>query len=249
MDWMKTQIWPSVQPVLRETDHTEYPYAISGGTIFLVAYGGRGFAITARHALYPLTPLLLFATDSSRKPIPLENVFCVPREKLDDDLADFAIIEIDMRKVIRDPEFSSLRFIDLGKVSGDWLNSSSEAVFIVYGYPLQHSEIQAAERSIIAARFMLRGQYRGVSEHSSWVHKISVSHDDNVTDFNGFSGSPVFSFVPNERRPERVFLCGMAIRGSCVSGVVHFLDREALLSGIHAKPAPFQIVRKAEASI
>jgi hypothetical protein len=110
-------------------------------------------------------------------------VFYVPNGKSADDAADFAVIEMDMSKVSHDPEFSELGFIDLEKVSGDWLDSSSEAVFIAYGYPHEHSEIHANKRSITATRFTVRGQYKGVSKHSPSVHTIRVSYDDTVRDF------------------------------------------------------------------
>ncbi len=241
---MTTQIWPSVQPVLRETGYAEYPYAISGGTIFLAVYKGRAFAITARHVILPLTPICLFATDWSQKILPLENVFYVSTDKIDDDFADFAVIELDMRKLLRDPEFSLLKLIDLEKVSGDWLSYSEKATFLVLGYPIEHSEIDITKEFITTARFTLKGNYKGVSEHSSSVHTISISNYDGVTDFNGLSGGPVFSIVPTEGKPYTIFFCGMAIRGSSCSGLVHFLEQEVLISGIQAKPAPYIVNRK-----
>ena len=244
MDRIKTEIWPAVQPMLRETGNDEYPYAIPGGTIFLAVYKGRAFAITARHVLFPLTPICLFATDWLRKILPLENVFYVHADKIDDDFADFAIIELDMRKLLKDPQFSLLRLIDLEKVSGDWLYHSRKAAFLVLGYPTNHSEIDTSKESITTARFTLRGNYEGVSKHCSSVHKISISNDDGVTDFNGFSGGPVFAFVPNERKPDKVFFCGIAIRGSSSSCLVHFLEQEMLIAGIQAKPAPYIVKRK-----
>jgi len=158
--------------MLRETANDEYPYAISGGTIFLAAYKGRAFAITARHVIVPLTPICLFATDWSQKILPLENVFYVSADKIDDDFADFAVIELDMRKLIKDPEYSLLRLIDLEKVSGDWLYHAEKGTFLVLGYPIEQSEIDITEESITTARFTLRGNYKGVSEHSSSVHTI-----------------------------------------------------------------------------
>ena len=244
MDWIKTEIWPAVQPVLRETQVPEYPYSISGGTIFLAVYKGRAFAITARHVLFPLTPICLFANDWSQRILPLENVFYVSPKKIDDDYADFAIIEFDIRKLINDSEFSLAKFIDIEKVSGDWLLNSKEAEFLVLGYPLEHSEIQLPEEAITTARYLLRGNYREVSKHSTSVHTIEISHNNGVTDFNGFSGGPVFAFMPNAKIPERVFLCGMAIRGSSNSGLVHFLDLKVLISRIQEKPAPYKVERK-----
>jgi len=240
MDWIKKEIWPAVQPVLRETQVPEYPYSV-GGTIFLAVYRGRAFAITARHVLFPLTPICLFANDWSQRILPLENVFSVPRENEDDDWADFTIIEMDMRKLMKDQEYSLLKLIDLEKVSGDWRGSSKVTEFFVFGYPLEHTEIQISEKSITTARFMLRGNYRGVSEHSSGVHTIVISHTNGVTEFNGFSGGPVFAFLPNARTANKVFLCGMAIRGSFNSGLIHFLELEVLIAGIQVKPAPYKV--------
>jgi hypothetical protein len=243
MDWIKREIWPAVQPVLRETQAPDYPYSI-GGTVFLAVYKGRAFAITARHVLFPLTPICLFANDWSQRILPLENVFSVPRENEDNDWADFAIIEMDMRKLMRDHEFSLLQLIDLGKVSGDWLGNLGGSDFFVFGYPLEHSKIQISEESITTARFMLQGNYKGASDHSSGVHTIAISHTNGVTDFNGFSGGPVFSFLPNAIAARKVFFCGMAIRGSFRSRLIHFLDREVLIAGIQVKPAPYKVELK-----
>lgn len=254
MEWIKTEIWPAVQPLLRETQVAEYPYSISGGTIFLAVYKGRGFAITARHVLFPSTsnrfvpipptPICLFVNDWSQRIIPLEDVFYIPPNKIDDDFMDFAIIEFDMRKLLRDQEFSLLKLINLEKVSGDWICSSKEAEFVVLGYPLEHSEIQLSEESIITSRFMLKGNYRGISKHSPSVHTIAISYDKGITDFNGFSGGPVFAFLPNAKNPKKVMLCGMAIRGSFNSGLLHFLELEMILEGIQAKPALFKSIER-----
>lgn len=161
MDWIKREIWPAVQPVLRETQAPDYPYSI-GGTVFLAVYKGRAFAITARHVLFPLTPICLFANDWSQRILPLENVFSVPRENEDNDWADFAIIEMDMRKLMRDHEFSLLQLIDLGKVSGDWLGNLGGSDFFVLVIHLSTPKYKYRKNPSLLLALCFKGITRGL---------------------------------------------------------------------------------------
>lgn len=244
MDWLKNHIWPSVQPIIQETGYPDYPCAIPGGTVFFVVYHGRAFAVSARHVLFPLDPICLFPTDISQKIIPLENVFYVPEHVTDDDFADFGIIEIDMRRINADPELGSLRAMDLEKVEGNWLSGASESKFVVLGYPNEHSRIEIEEESIIAARYMLKCAYHGISTFSDSVHTLKVVNHAGVSDFNGFSESPVFACIPNEINPKTFLFCGMALRGSIESGYLYFLESNVIFSGILAKPAPYRVTKK-----
>ncbi len=241
--WIKANIWPCIQPIIYETECPAFPYTTCG-TAFLVVYRGRAFAITARHVLFPLNPVCLLPSETSQKLLPFVGVFSVPEDQVSDDFADFAIIEIDMSKIKRDSELGATQAIVLERVVGDWISRAHELNLFICGYPTQHSKIEIDNEAIINPRYMLRGRYSGMSSHSPEMHTISVSDACGVDNFAGFSGSPVFACIPNEQEPTEVVLCGMAVRGTSSSGLIHFVERDILVAGVRVKPAPYRVTRK-----
>lgn len=215
MDTWHRDLWPAIQPLICETGHSDFPYAVPGGTIFLATYQGRLFAITARHVLHPLNPICLFSSDFTDKLLPLEDVFFVPFEKCEEEYQDIAIAEFDPRKLIRDTDFKCTKFIDLEKtVNKDWLACAGRSRFAIFGYPSDHSQLDYENKNTTTRRFSLFASYHGMFFNHPGVHSLKIHNAATVSSFNGFSGSPVFGWLPEDTRPNTITFCGMVLRGT-----------------------------------
>ena len=141
----------AVQLLVFETGVEDAPYS-TAGTAFLVGYERRAFMVTARHCLRPesLTPICIFPTDLSRRLIPLRDVFFLPEHKVDDNFADFAIIEIDLPELDRETREASV--INFALALDDWHTPRIESRFVVLGYPIEHVFVDY-ERELVSTRW------------------------------------------------------------------------------------------------
>lgn len=224
----------SVQPLVFETGSADYPYSTKG-TVFLVGYEGKPYVLTARHALNPECPIpiCVFPSDTSHRLIPLDDVFFVPRTEVDEDFVDLAAISIDIKNVTH-PEVAQATLIDLALACGEWQESTEDVQFFIIGYPEERSFINDETQEIRTDRVVLFGRYGGPSPLQH-LHLFHVSDSLSLSTFSGFSGGPVFAWMENpDQRPVPV-LCGMALRGTPASGLIHFLDRQMLLDALAVK--------------
>lgn len=225
---------PSVQPLVFETGNEAFLYSTKG-TVFLVGYEGKPYVLTARHALYPerLAPICVFPSDTSHCLIPLKDVFFVSRSDEDEDFVDLAAIAIDTMRVTH-PEVAQATLINLALACGDWMSYAGEAQFFVIGYPEERSIVNYENRELRTDRMVLFGRYGGRSSLSH-LHLLRVSDSLGLKTFSGFSGGPVFTWIERPERRPALVLCGMTLRGTPDSGLIHFLDREVLLDALAVK--------------
>lgn len=231
-----SRVAASVQPLVFETGIPATPYA-TRGTTFLVGYEGRAFVLTARHALNPgnLAPLCIFPSDTSRRILPLMDVFFVPEEYVADDFMDLAVIEIDVSKIAH-PELAQAHLIDLGRACGDWTSFPDRSSFVVLGYPEEHSFVDYDQEELATGRIALFGRYYGPSS-LPYLHELEILDALSLSTFSGFSGAPVLAWTEQLGGPAQITLCGMALRGTPTSGRIHFLDRSVLLDALKVKCA------------
>lgn len=225
----------SVQPLVFETGVEEAPYSSTRGTVFLVGYDGGSYVLTARHALQPdnLMPICVFPSDTSHKLIPLGKVFYVPHSPDGEDFEDLAVISIDTSRITH-PDVAGARLINMALVCNEWKKYAHEAQFFVLGYPEERSSFNYETQEFRSDRMILFGRYRGTSP-LQFHHVLSVPDNLSLKTFSGLSGAPVFAWLelPTER-PTTV-LCGMVLRGTPESGIIHFLDRDVLLDALTIK--------------
>lgn len=224
----------SVQPLVFETGIAAFPYC-TRGTVFLVGYKGKPYVITARHALKPeyLGPICVFPSDTSYRLIPLKDVFFVPHTEESEDFVDLAIIAIDTMRITH-PEVAQARLIDLALACGEWKSYAKEAQFFILGYPEERSMVNDDTQELRTDRVALFGRYGGLSP-LPYLHLFRVSDSLGLNTFSGLSGGPVFAWVERlEKRPVPVF-CGMVLRGTPESGLLHFLDSKVLLDALAVK--------------
>lgn len=229
------QLALSVQPLVFETGVEEALYSSTRGTVFLVGYEGRSYVLTARHALQldNLMPICVFPSDTSHKLIPLEKVFYVPHSLEGDDFEDLAVIAIDTRRITH-PDVASAKLIDLALSCGEWKKYAHEVQFFVLGFPEERSFLNYETLEFRADRIILIGRYDGPST-LQYHHVLSVLDTLSLKTFSGLSGAPVFAWLELPmQRPTPVF-CGMVLRGSPESGLIHFLDRDVLLEALKVK--------------
>lgn len=226
---------PCVQPLVFETGVEGARYSSTRGTVFLVGYERRSYVLTARHALQPdnLMPICVFPSDTSHKLIPLEKVFYVPHSPDGEDFEDLAVISIDTSRITH-PDVAGARLIDMALVCSEWKKYAHEALFFVLGCPEERSSLNYETTEFQADRVILLGRYRGPSivQHH---HVLSVVDTLSLTTFSGLSGAPVFAWIELPRQRPKLVLCGMMLRGTPQSGLVHFLDRDVLLDALTVK--------------
>jgi hypothetical protein len=222
-----------VQPLVFETGIDDAPYS-TAGTAFLVKYERRAFVITARHLLRPeaLTPLCIFPSDTSRRLIPLKDIFFLPVENVGDDYADFAVIEIDLQRL--DQETAEASVINLELAAVDWYSVRDSSTFVVLGYPIEHAFVDYETELLSTKCLALSGKYARAA-NAKYLHDIEIDSDLGLSKFSGFSGAPVFSWFEYEPRKGRIALCGMAVQGTPTSKRVRFLDWAVIRDAIKVK--------------
>jgi hypothetical protein len=225
----------AVQPLVFETGAEEVQYA-TAGTIFLVAYMGDWYVCTTRHGLHAEAPpaICVFPNDLSRKIFTLGHVFFVSRQDEPEDFVDLAIIDID--PVCRaDEELAATTPLDLSLLSvADWKNTISGKILLVAGYPKELSTIEHEGQLLRTDRVVLHGNYEGPSKLDH-LHLMRVTDGHSLASFSGLSGGPVLAVPADPNEDSSPILCGMAIRGTAESSLVHFLPAEVLIHAIKVK--------------
>lgn len=230
----------SVQPLVFETGLEDFPYS-TAGTVFLIGYGGKPFVITTRHGLRPDVPcpICVFPSDRSHRLIPLDDVFYVPHTDEPEDFMDLAIMTVDTSG-ISNTEVANAHLIALSPQLPGWPEHAVELVLI--GYPAEHSVVDPVTELLHTERVVLNGCYVGPSPLPH-LHMAKITDAHTLSTFSGFSGGPVFAVIRAPGLSPTAGLCGMAIRGSPSSNIIHFLDRGVLMDALEMRS-----VRKAAGS-
>lgn len=224
----------SVQPLVFETGLDGFPYS-TAGTVFLVGHQGKAFVLTTRHSLRPdsLHPICVFPSDTSHRLIPLDDAFFVPLESEPEDYMDLVVITIDTLR-IKDAEVSGAHLIVLTPNLIGWPDDAAELV--VLGFPEDHAFVDQESQLLHTQRVILNALYAGPSSLPH-LHEARITDAHNLKTFSGFSGGPVFAVLRPPDQPPSIGLCGMAIRGTSSSNIIHFLDRSVLIDALQVRVA------------
>lgn len=215
------------RPVIFATDIAEYPFSISG-TAFLVGFGHIFFIITAKHVVqsYPPEKLVVFPSDKSKKHIRISNWWDVCEETGNTECSDIIICKADLGLISKkDRKNSHLLYLSPPN-SIEWFDSRFTATFFLCGYPHDTNEIDYDAPQINTGQVLLSARYVGPSE-AEGCYKLRAENPLNISNFNGLSGSPVFSIQTKnpftvDSAPKPKF-CGMVLRGSPAEGFIHFI--------------------------
>lgn len=178
-------------------------------------------------------PICVFPSETSHRLIPLKDVFYVPQSSEDEDCVDLAVIRIDVRRIAHS-EVAAASLIDLSLACGEWKEYSGDASFFVIGYPGERSTLNYETLEFRADRETLFGSYGGPSTQPH-VHFLRIPDARSLERFGGLSGAPVFAWIELPGQRPIPVLCGMVLRGTPQSGLIHFLDRDVLLDALNLK--------------
>jgi hypothetical protein len=229
---------PSVRPVFFETGIEEFFYATHGGTLFLVEYLGKPYAITCDHVFKDFEPgRLVVGQDQVPKGCKAANVKGRYRPAdptgaaVDSDVLDIAIL--DFFDGITPEFFRGSAFVLNDETAG----SSEKGHFLqVYGTLKSQTKIEPPDIawSFGHMDFHDRGESNADAVLRVGECRWVESTIDNIT---GISGAPVMDRTTGK-------LCGMVARGTVENGtaIIHFIDifdilqflRSSIVGGGHA---------------
>lgn len=214
----------TAKPVVFDTGWEETPYA-GIGTCFIVLYKQDTFAITAKHVIDDCSgeSLVIFPNKETELSIPFNTYLQVTdSDGNDGDYADIAIFKVDY-KALELEGSSVIRTIDLNKYDSSWNKRKSESELFFFGYPSEHRKIDYEQYLISSDQHLLVAKYVGKSV-SQFCYEIEIKDLKNISNLDGFSGSPVFCISTKKADQPFMTWCGMLIRGTSESKRAYFID-------------------------
>lgn len=224
------------RPLIFTNDIKGYPVSI-GGTAFLVGFGQGIFIVTARHIVqkYPPEKLVVYPSDKSISRIHISNWWDVCEETGNTECSDIIICKADLRLISKkDRKNSHLLFLSMAN-STDWFDLRFTSTFFICGYPYEINEVNYYTCQISTGQIFLPAKYVGPSE-AEGCYKLRVKNPLHIVNFNGLSGSPVFSVQINPSFTDvpvpKPKFCGMLLRGSSAEGFVHFIPAGSIVHAL-----------------
>jgi hypothetical protein len=216
-----------------ETGESEFPFAVAG-TAFAVAFRNELLVLTARHVVgeCPTNQLRLIVADegdcvtlTDRWDIRVED------EEEDGDHNDLLIFRADIRNVSPEARQKN-QVINLTPPDiSDWYETRNEAMFFLFGYPKSANCADYELSKVISNQYLLHGAFVGDSL-SFGCYELAMQNPLKLPEFDGLSGSPVFSLFTGKASGAQPTFCGLAIRGTASSGRVHFLGSQTIVAAL-----------------
>jgi hypothetical protein len=228
-----------VRPVVFITGIDEAPYGMKG-TAFIVGHSGRVFVVTAEHVVrnLPIESIAIFPHKSRTPFVFGDGCKFDSGGDEDTDQYDWAIVEANAKRLSNTARRKG-GVIDLTHpLASDWFDKRYSSDFFALGFPSAVADDldYSAPKDVNTPQLLLRGKYASLG-HGRHVHTLTVDNPLGIRDFDGMSGSPVFSTSGSV-----TVFCGMVLRGTASSRLMHFVDGNVLLHLIrHAmatSPAP-----------
>lgn len=222
------RIRASVRPLLIDSGIQETPIGI-WGTCFLATYQAQLFAVTAAHLVKGnhSGEIRLLASDRSMKRLPLSQGIGVLADAADDEV-DLIVYPASLIGLhIREAQLAQIINLDLPGLMS-WNPFAHAAQFLVIGYPRDYSNIDYESEKVSAGQVLLTGSYTGPSVGRGAMHRLEIENRVELTEFAGFSGSPVFSVTHQVAAKPIYRFCGVAVTGTATSGAMHFVDAATL---------------------
>jgi hypothetical protein len=204
----------------------EFPFGVAG-TCLLIGHRGRVFVITAKHVVRdcPIEQVVIFPAEGSTKGLPIPQYWRVLDETEDADRSDLLIMRAEISPLPK-PILAAMRLFRLTpERTTEWFDDRFSSKFFVVGYPKAVNSVDYEVSTIKLAQVLLEGSYVGPGI-SDGCHEARFLNPLAIPDFDGLSGSPVFS-VANVIGPAAApRFCGIALRGGALGGQIHFLEAE-----------------------
>lgn len=218
------------RPVVFETEIDRFACS-TAGTAFIVAFEQSLFVVTAEHVVkdWPIEKVLVYPSWTSPYTFRYLNWWRVETIPEDHEASDLLIIKVDFNDI---PVALRKDIIVLDLNNSDnvsWYDERHDSQFFLCGFPTHGNDgVDYSTLEIKTSQYFLAGSYEGFSIISPLCHTIKLENPLNLPHFSGLSGSPVFSHRP-EGPPK---FCGLALRGTAASGLIHFLKVEVLIEAL-----------------
>jgi hypothetical protein len=229
---VRQDIADAVRPVFFKTDFEEWLYATHGGTLFLIRFRGRVYALTCNHVFkdFPTGRLFIVGKKYAQKgnlPARIEGVCCATSLRdgaVDSDIGDVCLIEFSERNPV--DFFGHSPYIIEEKTVA---TSSAGHELFVAGVLKEKTSTALPDLYFGYCNLQLCDD--GLAGHDPTLRKASAVFDKpDFKSVEGISGSPVFDRTANA-------LCGMVVRGgmngwSCNLIYVDIFDIMRLLEAV-----------------
>jgi hypothetical protein len=194
------------------------------GTGFFVQYGPEIFFLTAKHVLADSDLSNLCIYYNLKRPEIVRGVSVVPITSADPDDTDHA----DIACLYIPPEYScAASFGDQPPFDLDpkaILSEFNPSMRLYFRGLSPERSVHDYENDVRRINFLsAESRYVGPSEQKD-MHVIDAGSGINMPEFDGLSGSPVFSVTKSHDPLAKGRLAGMLLRGGHKSGRLHFVS-------------------------
>ena len=192
----------SNQPILYDTDDSEFPYALSG-TCFPVRYGKNLFIVSANHC-YTNSGILPEKTfyprpDDPRESLAIDRIFRAHAEGCSDNKnQDQVILRVSVSHHSYD-EIMKIVALDLSVKNNSCLPTGRNVIdFQLYGYPKDAPEygIDFEKKNIRKQGYLTNGKLgarKSAFDFCYWIKMVEPIPDGMSP--NGMSGTPVYGIT------------------------------------------------------
>lgn len=212
-----------------DTELPVAPFSVAG-TGFLVGFRNRIYVVTAGHVVGDLSysRVLIYPTHRTNAPLRLDMGWRFQGEPEHDDAADIFIARADASGLGGGTRRRS-RLLNLTPPQmSHWSAGRHTSTYFAAGYPKTDTYADYDRQQLKYRPFLLYGNYINPGSVEG-CHKLKFQNPHRLPSFDGLSGSPVFSIPTNIGIGSQPKFCGMLIRGTASSGIVHLLEAEVLL--------------------
>jgi hypothetical protein len=180
---------------------------------------------------WPVDKLRIYPSSDSQYAFRFLDWRFVKTTPEDEDTSDILIIKVDLNNVPA-AERKDIQLLNLNNYENlVWYDERHDSQFFLCGFPMALSEVNYLTLEIKTSQLFFEGVYKGESP-SPWCHMIEVNNPLGLENFNGLSGSPVFSHRNENGAGSPGRFCGMVLRGTASSGYIHFLAVEVLMKAL-----------------
>jgi hypothetical protein len=220
----------SARFVFFDTGYSDWQYATHGGTLFVVLYKGRPYALTCLHILKDFKWEQLAITDkrTGSNVAGLKSISYPSRPKdaaVDTDILDIAVVEFS-------DDVDGMFFGDAPYLLDSKTIAGSDVGDILHAYGALKANSRIDECSISSAFALLEINDNTDTSHDPTLRRAIGKFDEpEFSEVQGMSGSPVFNVTKNG-------LCGVVVRGSLNAGecTIRYVDIQdvcQLLASVH----------------
>jgi hypothetical protein len=218
-----------VRPMAFNTGVSAAPFSVAG-TGFLVGYRRGVYLVSARHVVGKLeySRVLIYPTEGAISPLRLTEGWTFQEEEEETDTSDIFVARVDAKN-LGGPTKRRSRLLNIEpRQMSNWLPHRHTSMFFLGGYPKTDTYADYNSLQLKYRPYLLYGNYVGLGSIDG-CHKLRLKNPHHISSFDGLSGSPVFSIPHAIGIAAQPTFCGMLIRGTASSGIVHFLEAALLL--------------------